>query len=230
MNAKLIIQKTLLSLRRDSLSSTLSKARTYLSQRKAEDGFDRARGTDTEGLVPLWRTRVHSSNSRFGTPYQATPEDQLIRALNFLDQDFRSFTFVDLGCGKGRTLLIATKLRFNTLIGIDFAEELVATAQANIAKLGIKNATALHGDAAEYTFPAAPLVVYLYNPFTEDVMRHVVQRLKTRIAQYPTQKLFVVYKLPRCARLFDECPAFHPLGSVPAQADTVVWAAREHAP
>ena len=38
---------------------------------------------------------------------QATDEQELLDAISFLRENLRSLTFVDLGCGKVRSLLVA---------------------------------------------------------------------------------------------------------------------------
>src|SRR5206468_4366794 len=113
------------------------------------DEFDLRHGTDTSGVEPLWKFRVASPNARFGFHYKATDEKELLDAITFLDEDPRAFTFVDLGCGKGRPLLIAARLGFARIIGVEFAPELVAVAAGNLATMRVSNATVVHADAAE---------------------------------------------------------------------------------
>src|SRR5436305_4408852 len=85
VNFKIALAKTADSIRRDGLVPTLRKAFVHLTYGRAgDDDFDREHGTDTGGLVPLWKVTVDSVNSRFGTPYRATAEDELVDALRFL--------------------------------------------------------------------------------------------------------------------------------------------------
>jgi 2-polyprenyl-3-methyl-5-hydroxy-6-metoxy-1,4-benzoquinol methylase len=41
-------------------------------------------------------------------------------------------TFIDIGCGKGRVLLMAAEHGFRKIIGIDFAADLCLTARGNV--------------------------------------------------------------------------------------------------
>jgi 16S rRNA G966 N2-methylase RsmD len=226
LNFKVALGKTAYSLRHDGLVATIRKALVHLSYGPAgDDAFDRKYGTDTGGLIPLWKVNVRSLNSRFGGPYRATTEDELIDAVRFLDEDLRDFVFVDLGCGKARTLLVAPRLGFDRVVGVEFADELVAIARANIAKMEIRNATIVFGDVAEYAFPEAHLVVYLYNPFAAEIMRKVVARLEAHRRDFPHFKLYVIYKNPLCAAVIDESTTFSRLAPVPGHSDIVIWKA-----
>jgi SAM-dependent methyltransferase len=168
---------------------------------------------------------VRSLNARFGAPYRATTEEELIDAVGFLGETLREFVFVDLGCGKGRTLLVAAPLGFARVVGVEFADELVAIARANIAKMAIANATITFGDATEYEFPGSHLVVYFYNPFADEIMRKVVAKLEAHFRDFSGFKLYVVYKNPICAAVIDESPILRSLGPVPGRDDILVWKA-----
>jgi SAM-dependent methyltransferase len=227
VNLRVALAKTAYSIRRDGLLATMRKAFVHLTYGRAgDDAFDRQYGTDTGGLIPLWKVSVQSLNSRFGGPYRATAEDELIDALRFLGEAFGDFTFVDLGCGKGRTLLVAPRLGFARAIGVEFADELVAIARANIAKLAVRNATIIFGDVTEYAFPETDLVVYLYNPFAAEIMRRVMINLEAHLRALPQLKLYVIYKNPICAAAIDEAPSLSRLGAVPGHDDILVWQRR----
>ena len=158
-----------------------------------------ANGTETSGLEPLWRLDIGSPNARFGVRYEASTESELVAALDSLGESLQSFSFVDLGCGKGRTLLVASRLGFREVIGVEFARELAQVAARNMAATAVRNAVVLHADAAEFTLPGGDAVVYLYNPFSEEVMTKVLSNLRRARGD----KLYVLYKGPRCATLLD---------------------------
>lgn len=224
--AGVIMGKLAHSLRHDGVYATLRKAFVHMTYGPTEDdAFDRQYGTDTGGLVPLWKVSVRSANARYGLPYRATMEAELMRAIGGLGEDLARFTFVDLGCGKGRTLLIAPRLGFRRVIGVEFAAELAAIARANLAKHGLAEVMVIEGDAAGYAFPAAPLVVYLYNPFAGEVMGTVVARLEQHVRCWPLLPLYVVYKNPLHRGLLDQSASFACLGAVPEHPDILTWKA-----
>lgn len=201
MDLGLLAARLVRKLNDDGVAVTVRSAIDYLARGKAADAYDVEHGTETDGLEPLWKLSIRSANARFGERYQATTEHELVAALQSLGQALHTFSFVDLGCGKGRTLLVASRLAFRRVVGVEFADELVAIARRNLRTRDARNAVVVHADAADFEFPPGDLVVYLYNPFTAEVMTQVLANL--RAAQ--GGRLFVIYKAPRCARLLDEC-------------------------
>jgi SAM-dependent methyltransferase len=143
--------------------------------------------------------------------------------VEFIGLDARQCTFVDLGCGKGRALLIAAQLGFRQVVGVEFAGELVRTAEQNLTKLKVTNGVVIHGDAAEYTLPPGNLLIYFNNPFGDEIMRRVLKNLGGRILHGPIGDIYVAYARPTCAALLDAAPFLQRLGTVPGRADITVW-------
>lgn len=158
------------------------------------DEFDIRHGTETGGSVKLWKYRINSPNAKHGVFYISTSEKHIRVLLSPLP---RTATFVDLGCGKGRPLIVAAAMGFKSVVGVEFVKELVETARENLRKAGA-NATVLCADAAYYDFPPGTLVVYLYDPFDAAVMSSVAQNLRRHKGE-----LWVVYVNPEHGSLFD---------------------------
>lgn len=221
MDVQLLVVKIAQKLRQDGLRATFSKAFAYVTRSRTADDFDVKHGTDTGGFEPLWKFQISSPNRRFGFSYQATDEKELADAVNFLHEDPQNLTFIDLGCGKGRALLGAANLGFKQVIGVEFAHELAEIARKNLAKMRIASAVVVQTDAAEYRFPNSDMVVYLYNPFLQEVMQKVVANLRESLSG----KLYVIYKVPKCAAIFDTSGFLTRLGSPPARAYIQIWKA-----
>src|SRR4029453_16895747 len=120
MNVKLLAQKIVRSIRAEGMQTSLRKAPRYLIRsRRDVDDFDARYGTDTGGFEHIWQFRIDSDNARFGTHYRATSERDLVQALTALPDDPRGLTFIDLGCGKGKTLIVAARLGFRAVIGVE---------------------------------------------------------------------------------------------------------------
>jgi SAM-dependent methyltransferase len=192
------------------------------SSTSAPDEFDSKHGTDTAGSANLWRYQIASTNAQHGAFY-GTQTERHIRVL--LDPIPREVIFLDLGCGKGRPLMIAAEMQFQTIIGVEFVRELADIARNNLRKTATR-ATVLDGDAAIFEFPSGPLAVYLYNPFAAAVMSPVVRRLRSHEGD-----LWVVYVNPRHAALFDEWMNREPLklaqAEVFAPESVAIWHGRK---
>lgn len=205
VDAKELMVAIVRSLRDDGAIATIRKAVSRLTgQPHVVDDFDTRHGTDTSRIMPAWNFSVASANLRFAVRYQTVPEKDIIAAVRALDIDPTKFTFVDLGSGKGKALLVAASMGFNKVVGVEFVPKLTEIARSNLAKLRIRNATLVQGDAAEFQFPTEPLVVYLYNPFGPPVMRHILRRLEGM----RDREIYVIYFEPKCGDLFDASEVF----------------------
>ena len=165
--------------------------------------------------------KINSPNARFGVIYQTIDEEGIIEAIKVLQEqeDTRDLTFVDLGCGKGRALMVAANLGFKTIIGVEFVHELAETARKNLQKLGLTDAVVVESDAANYRFPESDMVIYLFNPFSAEVMQKVVANLKESLSK----KLYIIYVNPQCGPLFDASGFLTPMESVPKRPDIQIW-------
>jgi SAM-dependent methyltransferase len=89
------------------------------------------------------------------------------------------FTFVDLGAGMGRALLLAAEFPFRAVLGVELNPTLARIGRRNMAlwraagrsRAPIRMAC---GDAAEFVLPAGPCVVFLFNPFAAPVLRRLL--------------------------------------------------------
>ena len=75
---------------------------------------------------------------------------------------------------------------------VEFARELVEIARLDLLKAGIANAVVEHADATEVNLPDSDSIVHLYNPFSQEVMREVVAKLR----ESRSRRLYVIYNVP----------------------------------
>jgi len=180
----------------------LSPAARRERRRKAADaqGFDSA-GFDTGGIAFLSGLSIAEGDILDANPYDATPSYDFEAALTMLGEGVTGRTFVDLGSGKGRILLLAARHPFARIIGVEFAEELQAVAAANLARHaalhGPDSRILLHtGDAAKFAFPDEPLVVFLFNPFGAATIRKVADALHASWQAHP-RPIHILYMNPQ---------------------------------
>jgi SAM-dependent methyltransferase len=159
--------------------------------------FDFDHRVNTTGGTVSWRDRLIGT---FTSEYQATDPALLEEMLQALNIDFRRFTFLDLGSGKGRALLIAAPYPFCRIMGIELIPALHVAAEDNIRKY--KNASqqcfaieCICADARDFDLPAEPLVIYLFNPFLQSVLAEVVSRLKSSLSASP-RPVCILYHNP----------------------------------
>lgn len=158
-----------------------------------------------------WRSRLMGA---FSSAYQPV-EPELFRAMmSALPGDLSQFTFIDIGSGKGRALLLAVEYPFRKIIGVELLPELNAIAEENIRKFRSGRSSCpvietICEDATQFAFPNAPLLVFLNNPLPEPGVRRLAQNL-TRWLRERDRPLFVVYANPVLEEVFS-APAFRKL-------------------
>ena len=118
--------------------------------------YDFEHGVDTTWATISLRTRLREWLS--GGQYQPSEPALFDEMLSALPAAADGFTFIDLGSGKGRTLLMASSYPFRRIIGVELLEELNAIALENIARYRSPeqqcfNIEAKTGDAAALSSP-----------------------------------------------------------------------------
>jgi len=168
--------------------------------------FDRSLGSDTSGFVGPGELPSSPFDSQKKHGYAGSQPSILRTALSVLPSP-DSYSFIDLGCGKGRPLLVASEFSFRALIGVELSPALVEAARTNAAILRQKFPERVPiridvGDASLYPFPTGDLVVFLYNPFGEEVIAKVVVAIESALAA-ESRSIFVVYYNPAFGAVFD---------------------------
>lgn len=163
---------------------------------------------DTTSATIGWRERLLG---HFHSPYQPTEPALFKEMMACLNIDFQEFTFIDIGSGKGRALLMAADYPFRRILGIELLPGLHRVAQENLSiyKSASQQCFELEarcGDAREFVFPPEPTVLYLFNPLPEPGVVEVMARLDRSLSQYP-RSVYLVYRNP----LFENVMAKFPV-------------------
>lgn len=111
-----------------------------------------------------------------------------------------AYTFVDVGAGKGRALLLAAESPFRKVIGVELNGDLARTARRNVARWNSvarprAKVRVMQADAMEFRWPHGPLLVYLYNPFACEL----VESLAAKLARAASGLVDLLYVNPTCA-------------------------------
>ena len=112
--------------------------------------------------------------------------------------------FYDIGCGKGRVLCVAARLRLKKVVGIELLEELCMAARHNAESLrGRKkpiNVICANATKADYSDGT---VFTLYNPFGEATMRVVIKSIRESFYKNP-RSIRIGYYMPVCEYILAE--------------------------
>jgi hypothetical protein len=151
--------------------------------------WDRRYGVDTAGSIQLHSLSIAGPNRNFGNECVCTSPQSFEFMMRSLPLDLSDTTFIDIGAGKSRTLLLASRCNFVRIVGVEFARELVECSRRNIAAFRSEwqqchDLEIVEADATQFAFPPTPLVIYFYNPFTravfDNVLDNIVASLKTK--------------------------------------------------
>jgi len=127
-----------------------------------------------------------SSTASQATAYQAFSPYYLKVAIRDALATGRTFdNFIDIGSGKGRVCLFASRFHpFRRIIGIEFSQPLIETANANLAKWGARHVEFIHADATQWQIPDGNSIVFLFNPFDAQIMRRFLTANRLHFRKY----------------------------------------------
>jgi SAM-dependent methyltransferase len=168
--------------------------------------FDRIHGTQTSGFVSADQLPAGQAARAHAVFYAGSQPSVVREALNALPP-VETCTFVDLGCGKGRPLLVASEFPFRDILGVELSPDLATVAQRNAAIIAARfpNRTPVRvevSDASRFPIPSGDVVLFLYNPFGAELIAHVVQSVEAAL-RTESRSIYVVYYNPTAAHCFD---------------------------
>lgn len=180
-------------------SAWLAMLELQPSRRKARFGdldYDWENSVDTTRSNVGFGTQLLTGIT--GRPYFATEPWLFEQIMQALPADLSSYTFIDLGSGKGRVLLMASDYPFKRITGVEVMAKLCQAAHKNIAGYAsngqqCRRIEVLCMDARDFEFPVDPLVVYLFNPFSEPTFAAVLERLRQSLLKSP-REVFIAYR------------------------------------
>src|SRR6202046_5073419 len=186
-------------------------------QRYGDAEYDWDHRVNTTSAAVSWRDRLLGI---FHSPYQPTESvlfHEMIAALCAQACfDFRDFAFIDLGSGKGRTLLLASDYPFRRIVGVELLPALHHIAQENLQKYHSESEKcfaleSICENATAFAFPAEPTVLYLFNPFPEAGLRRTLANLEQSLRQNP-RPVYVLYHNPLLENVIGASAAFTKVG------------------
>ena len=168
--------------------------------------YDRAHGTDTSGFVSSESIPAAEAARAHAIFYAGSQPSVLRKALGML-LPLESFTFVDLGCGKGRALLVASEFPFKDIVGVELSPKLAEVARRNAATVARRfpertPVGVTVADASSFPLPAGDLVLFLYHPFGAELVARVVDSVEAALA-VEERRIYVVYYNPAAGHCFD---------------------------
>jgi SAM-dependent methyltransferase len=202
------VQRAILTPRIRRIGIRLPVLRAVYSGCLRRHPIDLQYGTDTSGLVDALVLQRDERQVQDLNPYMGSQPTIIRRSLDTLG-DIDGYTFVDIGCGKGRPLIVASEYPFAEVVGYDISPDLVTTANANAAAIARRfperpPIRAVKANVSNLVMPAGKIVVFMFNPFGPDLMVALLRNLEASLASGAIEHLFIVYDVPVCGVLFDD--------------------------
>ena len=164
--------------------------------------FDEEFGVRTSGLVAGRHLKSGHLHDRHATAYYGVAPS-VFRALIRRWQRSRpgwaleEVSFIDVGAGMGRAVLLAAELPFRQVMGVELNPTLARIARKNLAVWrAAERARApmkiVCGDAVEFRLPQGLCLAFLFNPFGAPVMRRLLTGWSKILAEQ-TEALDILY-------------------------------------
>lgn len=178
------------------------------SVQNADDAFDKIYNVETARIIKTGELETKSSNWKYAVRYEPTDSKYTFtEILTSFNIEYPDYTFIDMGCGKGRVILLASMLPFKKIIGIEFSESLIRIAESNITRFPgdlkvCNNIEILHMDASDYPFPdpSEKFILFMNNPFHEPVMEKVMENLSGSFYKNP-RRILIIYINPQFSKM-----------------------------
>jgi SAM-dependent methyltransferase len=213
----------------DWLRQLAGKIRGTRPAEQSRHPFDVPHGVDTSGLLYADALTTGHPHDRYSEGYYATAPSLFHGALarwqvTLSNAPLEDYTFIDLGSGKGRVLLMASDYPFRAVMGVELNAKLARVARRNLAKWmrsphACRAVSAVQGDVLETPIPDGPLVLFLFNAFEAQIVTALLERLvaASRARTAPIDLIYIhpehdalVRQTPGMQLLADENIAFSP--------------------
>ncbi len=179
--------------------------------------FDEEHGTETSGLLSGGGLAGGHEHDRFSVAYYGVSPSRMRRAMARWREtagtvDVGEYTFVDIGSGKGRAMMLASELAFREVVGVELNAGLAEVAEKNL-ELWRRSGRALcsmrmvQGDALSLGLPEGRLLIFLYNPFLAPMMRRLLERVDA-VAGRRRGEIDLLYVVPQQEVVFAEFPRY----------------------
>ena len=159
--------------------------------------FDWLHRVDTGGGA-VKNLEIASANRDKGIAYDPCPWSTLRQSMGLISLRAEGFTFVDIGCGKGKVLLSAVVLPFSHIVGVEFSSYLTRTAEQNLASVRFlnrrcSNVQVICTDAVQYQIPDEPIIFFFANPFRYEIMELVLDNIVNSYLNKPRPIFLMFY-------------------------------------
>ena len=152
--------------------------------------FDLINGTSTQIR--------EGKSSKFYKHYSPAYSSLVIEAIKSLKINYNKYNFIDLGSGKGKVTLIASKFRFKKILGIEIIKSLVQQSKRNEKIYFTKKWNEKYKckieyiciDAEKYTVNSEKNVYFMFDPFPDEKLKKILNKITN---QKPSKNFIIAF-------------------------------------
>jgi len=159
--------------------------------------FDEEFGVQTSGLVAGRHLKSGHLHDRHATAYYGVAPsvfEALLRRWRRSRPGWavEEVSFIDVGAGMGRAVLLAAELPFRRVVGVELNPTLARIARRNLSVWRASGRAQapmkiIYGDAVDFRLPQGPCLAFMFNPFGAPVMRRLLAAWKKAMAGQSAQ-------------------------------------------
>jgi SAM-dependent methyltransferase len=203
-------------------TQSLGLLRRFFPPREARHPFDRTHRVDTSGLIYADGLSTGHEHDRHSAGYYATAPSLFRGSLELWNQtlggtgfSLEDYTLVDIGCGKGRVLMLATEYAFREIVGVELNPGLAKIARSNLRRWMRRTRAKppvriIEGDALTVPLPDGPVALFYFNSFEREMTEMWLARLGELAVTRPWP-LDLIYVHPEFDALVRQVPGLRPL-------------------
>ncbi|HET9826073.1 MAG TPA: class I SAM-dependent methyltransferase [Chitinophagaceae bacterium] len=161
-------------------------------------------GSNTFAPIELKNLTIVHGDIKNASRYEAV-------SFYMLEHLFRAFrkisdksSIIDLGCGKGRMMMVAAHFGFKRITGIDFAKEVCEQAKLNMRKKENQFPgiiwNVINQNVDNYEIEPNDCVFFMFNPFSYSVLKNFLRKLDVSCDEFP-RTIYVLYASPQYEKL-----------------------------
>jgi SAM-dependent methyltransferase len=183
--------------------------------------FDLKHGVHTTAHIPGSELGVGHAHDIYNTVYLPSQPSMVSSCIevwqSFLTEadhpashPIGDYTFVDLGCGMGRAVMVASLFPFRKVVGVEMNPKLGEQARSNLAiwqqtPRACNDLEIATCEATDFAWPKTPLAIYMFNPFEEPVVVALLERLDEALAE-GSGPIDILYVYPVAAERLEAHP------------------------
>ncbi|WP_404309636.1 class I SAM-dependent methyltransferase [Neorhodopirellula lusitana] len=158
--------------------------------------FDKRYQLDTRSEVAIDDLDISQEDKEHADKYKPTRARYFRKIMEKVDLP-RDGVFVDVGCGKGRILLLAAEQGFDQVVGLEISPGLCQIAERNVAAFSKRKPESgsikvICTNILDYQMDGSETVFFLYSPFGHSVTERFLEMMRQSLKDHPRDLCLII--------------------------------------